>query len=81
MHTHVCPQQPRQTDILLRAPVYNQNTTSATRMNTVLVRYGYSLRTKQYTKNPNAKYEVKASISMKTTSFNDSAKRSTYSAG
>ena len=25
-------------------------------MNTVLVRYGYSVHTKQYTKNPNAKH-------------------------
>ena len=39
-------------------------------MNTVLVRYGHSLRTKQYTKNPKAKYAVKAEISMKTISFN-----------
>ena len=38
-------------------------------MNTVLVRYGHSVRTKQYTKNPNAKYAVKAEISMKTISF------------
>ena len=29
-------------------------------MNTVLVRYGHSLHTKQYTKKPNAKYTVKA---------------------
>ena len=50
-------------------------------MNTVLVRYGHSLRTKQYTKNPNAKYAVKAEISMKMISFNDSAKRSAFSAG
>ena len=49
-------------------------------MNTVLVRNGHSLRTKQYTKNPNAKYAVKAEISMKTISFNDSAKRSAFSA-
>ena len=34
-------------------------------MNTVLVRYGHSVREKQYTKNPNAKYAVKAEISMK----------------
>ena len=40
-------------------------------MNTVLVRYGHSLRTKQYTKHPNAKYTVKAKISMKMISFND----------
>ena len=50
-------------------------------MNTVLVQYGHSLRTKQYTKNPNAKYAVKSEISMKTISFNDSAKRSAFSAG
>ena len=42
-------------------------------MNTVLVRYGRSLRTKQYTKNPNTKYAVKAEISMKTILFNDMA--------
>ena len=34
-----------------------------------------------YKKNPNAKYAVKAEISMKTISFNDSAKRSAFSAG
>ena len=50
-------------------------------MITVLVRYGHSVRKKQYTKNPNAKYAVKAEISMKTKSFNDSAKRSVFSAG
>ena len=48
-------------------------------MNTVLVQYGHSVRTKQYTKNPNAKYAVKAEISMKTISFNNSAKRSAFS--
>ena len=32
-------------------------------------------------KNPNAKYAVKAEISMKTKSSNDSAKRSAFSAG
>ena len=47
-------------------------------MNTVLVRYGHSRRTKQYTINPNAKYAVKAEISMKTISFNNSAKRSAF---
>ena len=47
-------------------------------MNTVLVRYGHSLCTKQYTKNPNAKYAVEAEISMKTISFNVSAKRSVF---
>ena len=31
-------------------------------------------------KNPNAKYAVKAEISMKTISFKDSAKRSAFSA-
>ena len=36
---------------------------------------------KQYTKNPAAKYAVKAEISMKTKSFNDSAKRLAFSAG
>ena len=36
---------------------------------------------KQYTKKTNAKYAVKADISMKTKSFNDSAKRSAFSAG
>ena len=50
-------------------------------MNTVLVRYGHSVHKKQYTKNPNAKYVVKAEISMKTKSFNDSAKRLAFSAG
>ena len=50
-------------------------------MDTILVRYGHSVRTKQYTKNPNAKYAVKAEISMKTTSFSDSAKRLAFSAG
>ena len=49
-------------------------------MITVLERYGHSLRTKQYTKKTNAKYAVKAEISMKTISFNDSAKRSAFSA-
>ena len=39
---------------------------------TVLVWYGPSVHTKQYTKNPNAKHAVKAEISMKTISFNDS---------
>ena len=38
-------------------------------MNTVLVRYGHSVHKKQYTKNPNANYAVKAAISMKTKSF------------
>ena len=42
-------------------------------MNTVLVRYGHTLRTKQYTKNPNAKYAVKAKISMKTMSWGGGA--------
>ena len=32
-------------------------------------------------KNPNAKYAVKAEILMKTISFNNSAKRSAFSAG
>ena len=50
-------------------------------MNTDLVRYGHSVHKKQYTKKPNAKYTVKAEISMKTKSFNDSAKRSAFSAG
>ena len=37
---------------------------------------------KQYTKKKtSAKYAVKAEISMKTKSFNDSAKRSIFSAG
>ena len=50
-------------------------------MNTVIVRYGHSVRTKQYTKKkPNGKYEVKAEISMKTISFKDSAKHSAFSA-
>ena len=39
-------------------------------MNTVLVRYGHSVRKKLYTKHPNAKYAVKAEILMKTKSFN-----------
>ena len=50
-------------------------------MNTVLVRYGHSVRKKQCTKNPNAKYAVKAEISMKIKSLNDSAKRSAFSTG
>ena len=54
---------------------------SVIRINTVLVRYGLSVRTKQYTKNPNGKYEVKAEISMKAISFKDSAKCSAFSAG
>ena len=56
-------------------------TWSAIRMNTILLRYGYSVRTKQYTKSPNAKHAVKPEISMKTISFSDSAKRSAFSAG
>ena len=48
-------------------------------MNTVLVIYGHSVRTKQNTKKQNAKYAVKAEISMKTIMFNDSAKRSAFS--
>ena len=47
-------------------------------MNTVLVRYGRSVRKKKYTTNPNTKYSVKAEISMKTKLFNDSAKHSTF---
>ena len=35
---------------------------------------------KKIQKNPNAKYEVKAEILMKTKSFNDSVKRSAFSA-
>ena len=50
-------------------------------MDTISVQYGHSVRTKQYTKNQNAKYAVKAEISMKTISFSDSAKRSAFSAG
>ena len=50
-------------------------------MNTVLVRYGHSVRKEQYTKNLNAKHAVKAEILMKTKSFNDSAKRLAFSAG
>ena len=50
-------------------------------MNTGLERDGHSVRKKQYAKNPNTKYAVKAEISMKTKSFNDSAKRSAFSAG
>ena len=34
-----------------------------------------------YKKNPNEKYAVKAEISMKTKSFNDSAKRSAFFVG
>ena len=41
-------------------------TLSAIRINTVLVRYGHSVQTKQFTKNPTAKHTVKADISMKT---------------
>ena len=50
-------------------------------MNTVLVRYGHSVLTKQYTKNPNTKHAVKTEISMKTISFSDSVKLSAFSAG
>ena len=50
-------------------------------MNTILVRYGYYVRTKRYEKTPNAKHAVKAEISMKTKSFDDSAKRSALSTG
>ena len=50
-------------------------------MNTVLVQYGYSVRTEQYTKNPNAKITVKAEISMNTKLFNGSAKFSAFSPG
>ena len=50
-------------------------------MNTVLVRYGHSVRTKQYAKNQYTKYAVKAEILMKTILFDDSAKRSAFSAG
>ena len=49
-------------------------------MNTVLVQYGHFVGTNQYTNNPNAKYAVKAEISMKTI-FNNSSKRSAFSAG
>ena len=38
-------------------------------MNTVLERYGHSVRTKQFTKNLNAKHAEKAEISMKMISF------------
>ena len=54
-------------------------------MNTVLVRYGHSVHKKKTIykkkKNPNAKYAVKAEISMKTKSLKGSAKRSAFSAG
>ena len=50
-------------------------------MNTHFVHYGHSVRTKQYTKHPNAKHAVKAEISMKTILFSDSAKRSAFSTG
>ena len=50
-------------------------------MNTVFVRYGQSIRKKQYTKNPNARYALKAEISMKTKSFNNSAKPLAFFAG
>ena len=49
-------------------------------MDTILVQYRHSSRTKQYTKNPNAKYAVKAEIWIKTVSFSDSAKPSAFSA-
>ena len=42
-------------------------------MNTVLVRYGYYVRTKRYEKKKtNAKHAVKAEISMKTKSLSSS---------
>ena len=50
-------------------------------MNTALSQFGNPVRKKQHTKNRNTKYAVKAEISMKTKSFNDSAKRSAFSAG
>ena len=50
-------------------------------MNTVLVRYSHPVRTKQYTKNPNAKHAVKAEKSMKMISINDLAKPSSFSSG
>ena len=53
---------PRDSENVLCGELYDCCHLSATRINTVLVRYGYSVRTKQYTKNPNAKYAVKAEI-------------------
>ena len=55
------------------------NPESAIRMNTVLVRYGHPVCSKQYKKNEGK--TRKAIISMKTISVNDSAKRSAFSAG
>ena len=48
-------------------------------MNTVSVQYGHSVCTKHILKNLNAKHAVKAEISMKTKSFNGSAKCSAFS--
>ena len=53
---------------------------SAIRMDTILLRYSHSIRTK-CTKNPNANYAVKAEISMKTISFGDSVTPLGFSAG
>ena len=56
------------------------------RLITVIVRCDHPVHTKQYSKNLNAKYAVKAeismkTISMKTISFNISVKCSTFFAG
>ena len=48
-------------------------------MNTVLVRHDHSVHKIKYTKNPNAKYAMKAEISIKTKFFNDSVKHSAFS--
>ena len=54
---------------------------SAIRKNTIFVRYGHSVCTKQYTKNPNTNHAMKAEISMKKILFNGSVKRSGFSVG
>ena len=50
-------------------------------MKTVLVRYGHSVRTKQYTKKPERKIRSESRDIDEKISFNDSAKRSAFSAG
>ena len=56
------------------------NHKSAVRMNTVFVRYGHSVHKNNIQKKTNSKYALKADISMKRKSFNDSEKRSAFSA-
>ena len=50
-------------------------------MNTVLIQNDHSVRAKQYTKSPTTKHALKEEILMKTISFNDFAKRSSFSTG